>query len=113
MTCRTIGVFVTLAFTLLVAPLAADAPQATTVHRIGQLIAGNPPAGPDPSMEAFRQGLRDLGYVEGQHLVIERRSAAHDIRAGHQPEDRPGPGHHHPADAPLPGRRGAPLSREA
>ena len=28
---------------------------------------------PSPSMEAFRQGLRDLGYVEGQNLVIEWR----------------------------------------
>jgi ABC-type uncharacterized transport system substrate-binding protein len=75
MTRRTIGLLVTLALAILVTPLAADAQQATTVHRIGRLIAGNPPTGPDPSLEAFRQGLRDLGYVEGQNLVIEHRSA--------------------------------------
>jgi putative ABC transport system substrate-binding protein len=75
MTRRTIGLLVTLALAILVTPLAADAQQATTVHRVGRLIAGNPPAGPDPSLEAFRQGLRDLGYVEGQNLVIEHRSA--------------------------------------
>ena len=75
MTRRTIGLLVILALAILMTLLAADAQQATTVHRIGQLIAGNPPAGPDPSMAAFRQGLRDLGYVDGQNLVIERRSA--------------------------------------
>jgi hypothetical protein len=75
MTRCTIGFFVTLAFTLLVAPLAADAQQVMTVHRIGRVIAGNPPTGPAPSLDAFRQGLRDLGYVEGQHLVIEHRAA--------------------------------------
>jgi putative tryptophan/tyrosine transport system substrate-binding protein len=76
MTRRTIGFFVTLAFTLLVAPLAADAQQATTVHRVGRLLsAGSPAAGPDPSFEAFRQGLRELGYVEGQNVVIADRYA--------------------------------------
>jgi putative ABC transport system substrate-binding protein len=76
MTRRTIRFFVTLAFTLLVAPLAADAQQATTVHRVGRLLAaGSPAAGPDPSFEAFRQGLRALGYVEGQNVVIEDRYA--------------------------------------
>jgi putative ABC transport system substrate-binding protein len=76
MTRRTIGFFVTLTFTLLVAPLAADAQQATTVHRVGRLLAaGSPAAGPDPSFEAFRQGLRELGYVEGQNVDIEDRYA--------------------------------------
>src|SRR5262245_32078109 len=75
MTRRTVGLFVTLAFTLLVAPLAAVAQPPTPVHRIGRLIASNPPAGPDPSLDAFRQGLRDLGYVEGQNLVMEHRAA--------------------------------------
>src|SRR5262245_53627226 len=75
MTRRTVGLFVTLAFTLLVAPLAAVAQPPTPVHRIGRLIAGHPPAGPDPALDAFRQGLRDLGYVEGQNLVMEHRAA--------------------------------------
>src|SRR5712692_8392083 len=58
---------------LLAAPFAADAQQAAKVARIGLLalnLAANPHLG-----EAFRQGLRDLGYVEGRNLVIEYRSA--------------------------------------
>jgi len=58
---------------LLAAPLAAEAQQATTVARIGYL-ATNLATSPH-TREAFRQGLRDLGYVEGRNLVIEYRSA--------------------------------------
>ena len=72
-----VGLLVTLALGLILAPLAAAAQQATKVHRVGRLTesGGNLPSGPDPSFEAFRQGLRDLGYVEGQNLVIEDRDA--------------------------------------
>jgi putative ABC transport system substrate-binding protein len=54
---------------LLAAPLAAAAQQAAKVARIG-LLAGNLASNPHLP-EAFRQGLRDLGYVEGRNLVIE------------------------------------------
>ena len=64
-----------IAFAILIAPFAAKAQQAMKVYRIGRLVSGLPPTGPNPSLEAFRQGLRDLGYVEGQHLVIEYRYA--------------------------------------
>jgi len=37
---------------------------------------GSPIVGPSPHLEAFRQRLRELGYTEGQHLVIETRHAA-------------------------------------
>jgi putative ABC transport system substrate-binding protein len=57
---------------LLAAPLAAEAQQAGKVPRIGWL-AGNLTAAPHLT-EAFRQGLRDLGYVEGRNVVIEYRS---------------------------------------
>src|SRR5713226_8844655 len=57
---------------LLTAPLAADAQQAVKVARIGYL-AGSLAAFPQ-LREAFIQGLRDLGYVEGRNLVIEYRS---------------------------------------
>jgi putative ABC transport system substrate-binding protein len=72
---RTIGLLVTLALGLLVAPLAAEAQPATHVHRIGWLHPGLSRPEPHPSLEAFRQGLRALGYVEGQNLVIEDRFA--------------------------------------
>jgi len=62
----------TLAGGLLAAPLAAEAQQAAKIARIGYLTT-NMAAG--PVLEAFRQGLRDLGYVEGRNLVIEYRAA--------------------------------------
>jgi putative ABC transport system substrate-binding protein len=63
----------TLAGGLLTAPLAAEAQQATKVARIGYL---SPNLAASPHLrEAFLQGLRDLGYVEGRNVVIEIRSA--------------------------------------
>jgi putative tryptophan/tyrosine transport system substrate-binding protein len=71
----TVGLVATLALVLLV-PLASDAQQVTKVPQVGRLLSvGSPTAGPDPSFEAFRQGLRELGYVEGQNVVIEDRYA--------------------------------------
>jgi len=58
---------------LLAAPLAAEAQQAAKIPRIGYL-APNLAATPQLP-EAFRQGLRDLGYVEGRNVVIEYRDA--------------------------------------
>jgi putative ABC transport system substrate-binding protein len=58
---------------IVVAPFAAAAQQAAKIARIGFLgadLAANPPL-----LEAFRQGLRDLGYVEGRNVVIEYRDA--------------------------------------
>ena len=58
---------------LLVAPLVAEAQQAAKVPRIGYLSI-NLPGGPHMT-EGFRQGLRELGYVEGRNSVIEYRDA--------------------------------------
>jgi putative ABC transport system substrate-binding protein len=66
---------ITFVLSLVVAPLAANAQLPTTVYRIGRLSSGNPPSGPDLNMEAFRQGLRDLGWIEGQNITIESRYA--------------------------------------
>jgi putative ABC transport system substrate-binding protein len=57
---------------LLAAPLAAEAQQAGKVPRIGYIRAEGPPAA---DIEAFRQGLREHGYVEGKNIVVEYRWA--------------------------------------
>ncbi len=74
---RAAGLIATLALGLLAAPLAADAQPATKVHRIGILLPGSPapPSTPSAALEAFLQGLRDLGYVEGRNIAIEYRYA--------------------------------------
>ena len=64
-----------LALALLVAPLAAEAQQPTHVHRIGVLSGLGTTPGRDPFVEAFLEGMRALGYVEGQNLVLEYRGA--------------------------------------
>jgi len=53
-------------------PLGAQAAQATKRYRIGILCPERPPPG---FLEAFRQGLRALGYVEGQDVAFEVRGA--------------------------------------
>ncbi len=63
----------TLALVGLFSPVAAEAQQAAKIARIG-FLAGNLAAG-SYNVEAFRQGLRDLGYVEGRSVVIEYRDA--------------------------------------
>jgi putative ABC transport system substrate-binding protein len=64
----------TLACGLLAAPFTANAQPAGKVYRVGYLTAGSIAANPRV-LEAFRQGLRELGWVEGQNVVIEYRSA--------------------------------------
>ena len=49
----------------------AEAQQPAKVPRVGVLVAGHPPT--RPSLEGFRQGLRDLGYVEGKTIILEIR----------------------------------------
>jgi putative ABC transport system substrate-binding protein len=60
---------------LLVAPLAAEAQPPTSIPRIGFLTAV-PLSVMSARTEAFRQGLRELGYVEGKTILIGWRSAA-------------------------------------
>jgi putative ABC transport system substrate-binding protein len=57
---------------LLAAPFVVGAQPSRKIPRIG-LIFGNDPTISGPLYEAFKQGLREHGYVEGQNVVLERR----------------------------------------
>ena len=70
---KTVRLVVMLALVLLTAPLAANAQPSTKVYRIGYVTSG--PVGWDAQGEAFKQRLRELGYTEGQNLIIEARFA--------------------------------------
>ena len=59
---------------LLLAPYYLVQAQPAKIPRIGFLIAASP-SSVSPRVEAFRQGLRELGYVEGKNIVIEWRHA--------------------------------------
>jgi putative tryptophan/tyrosine transport system substrate-binding protein len=73
--------FITLLGGAAIWPVAARAQQAGKVNRVGLIFTTSPVsemAGPDPIhpvARSFVQGLRALGYVEGQNLVLEHRSA--------------------------------------
>jgi putative tryptophan/tyrosine transport system substrate-binding protein len=69
MICRTLGLIVIVAFTILAVPLAAEVQQVAHIPRVGFLDAGHPGLN-----LAFRQGLHALGYVEGETVIVERRS---------------------------------------
>ncbi len=65
---------VALVVTLAMSGAVAQAQQPTKVPRIGFLSSSSPSTNAART-EAFRQGLRELGYVEGKNIVIEYRSA--------------------------------------
>jgi hypothetical protein len=68
MTRRLIGLLVALTLAILVAPLVADAQPSAKIARIGYLAMTGGAA--SPLAEAFRQGLRELGYVEGHNMGL-------------------------------------------
>ena len=68
---RPVTLVVTFVLGLLAAPLPTEAQQAKKVYRIGYLKNGRI----SRNEEAFLEGLRKLGYVEGQNIVIEWRPA--------------------------------------
>src|SRR5215831_13901025 len=69
---RRIGLAVVLTLSLILAPLATEAQEPGKIPRIGILRPGSPP---DPLVEAFRQGLHELGYADGRNIIIEYRWA--------------------------------------
>jgi putative ABC transport system substrate-binding protein len=72
---QTLGSLGICALSMLMTPLTAEAQPPTKVPRIGWLHPGLSRPAPYPSLEAFRQGLRARGHVEGQDIVIEYRFA--------------------------------------
>ena len=74
MWCSAVGCIVTLTLSLLAVPLTGAAQPRSTVPRIGILTPAAEAS--TPLWEAFRHGLRDLGYVEGQNIILEYRFAA-------------------------------------
>src|SRR6266508_5782607 len=53
----------------------AEAQQPAKIPRIGYVSGTGDSSNPGPYVEALRQGLRDLGYVDGKNIVIEYRGA--------------------------------------
>src|SRR5512138_76515 len=68
---RRIGLAVVLAVSL---ALAAHAQGPRLIPHIG-IVAGASPAAGRANVDAFRQGLREAGYVEGQNIIVEERWA--------------------------------------
>jgi putative tryptophan/tyrosine transport system substrate-binding protein len=73
------GVALLLAATLALAQAQPPLPASGRVPRLGYLAAVSATADA-PRLSAFRRGLRDLGYVEGQNILIEYRHESQDLQ---------------------------------
>src|SRR2546426_4857182 len=71
---RLIGLAVVLTLSLTLAPLVAEAQAIRKVPRVGIVFPTSPAVGRQ-NLDAFRSGLQELGYIEGQSIVIEARWA--------------------------------------
>jgi putative tryptophan/tyrosine transport system substrate-binding protein len=67
---RLTGLVVVLTVSLALVPLAAEGQQVGRTVTIGYLGNSSPSLEPN-DVKAFREGLRQLGYVEGQNLIIK------------------------------------------
>ena len=76
----TVGLLLVLSF--VAAPVGVHAAPPAALYRVG-MLERTPVTMNAANVDGFRQGLRDLGYVEGESFVIEYRSAdGHDERFG-------------------------------
>ena len=71
---RTFGLISTLVLGLLAGPLPVEAQPREKIPKIGVLEL-NSRERPTPAVPSFRKGLRDLGYVEGQYILLDYRYA--------------------------------------
>ena len=73
------GIFTVMIFALcsmLLSPrFLAEAQQPAKIPRIGYISGTGSQSDPGPYVEALRQGLRDLGHIDGKNVVIEYRGA--------------------------------------
>src|SRR2546425_1005048 len=67
--------FIAATVVVLATPLAAEAQRSGKIPRIGVLVPAEPESPVEPNVGAFRQALRDLGYIEGQTIAVEYRYA--------------------------------------
>ena len=70
----TIGLIGALALGPLGGPFLAEAQQPKRIPRIA-ILSNQRPGGPWETIDGLRQGLRDLGYIEGENIIIEYRFA--------------------------------------
>src|ERR1044071_609064 len=68
--CVSISLFL---FELVMAGMVAEAQQSTKIPRVGYVSATGDSKTPGPQIEGFRQGLRDLGYIEEKNVLVEYR----------------------------------------
>ena len=64
---------VAIVITFAMCGVVAQAQQPTKIPRIGYVSGQGDPKAAGPLVEGFRQGLRDLGYVEGKNILVEYR----------------------------------------
>jgi len=64
-----------LATLFLVSVHFAEAQQPAKIPRLGYVSGAGDPSNPGPAVDAFRQGLRDRGYIEGKNILVEYRYA--------------------------------------
>jgi hypothetical protein len=70
---KTVSLTIALLMAILDWPFPAEAQQPAKVPRIGYVSATGSANNPGHQIEAFRQGLRDLGYVDGKNVLVECR----------------------------------------